>query len=81
MTDSELIGQFAVLQPDLLALVRAVVAMEIKKWADARRDGLLREARYLEKHVLAGEQGAGVAGMQTSDPEGSIPRPTGRKAG
>ena len=53
MTDAELIDQFEVLQPDTLALVRAVVKEELKKWADARRDGLMREARYLEKNILS----------------------------
>lgn len=53
MTDSELIDQVAVLQPDMIALVRAVVRDEIRKWADARRDGLMREARFIEKNILS----------------------------
>lgn len=53
MTDSELIDQFEILQPDVLALVRAVIREELRKWADARRDGMLREVRFIEKNILA----------------------------
>lgn len=53
MTDTELIDQFAVLQPDTLVLVRAVVREELRKWADARRDGMLREVRFIEKQILS----------------------------
>lgn len=50
--DAQAILEARVLQPDLVALIEAIVRAEIAAWAVARRDAALQEVRYIEKKIL-----------------------------
>lgn len=52
MSDQQELEQFTTLQPDLIAAIRELVREEIRKWAEARRDGLMREKAHIEKEIL-----------------------------
>lgn len=52
MQDQELIEQASVLQPDLVALIRAIFREELKALADVIRRTNIEQNSFLEKQYL-----------------------------